>query len=708
MKMIEQRDQEIKEYLQNKEVQERIQKSIQEARAKATVTISQAAKLYNFSESQLREWEKRGLLKTERSSSPVSKGHRQYTPDELYKLAIIRELITAKYTPGDILQEIDEIWDLQISNQQNHASLTISENIQNKQSAPSRYIPIDQRVDYAENEVFWRYFTSQALRLSLMLICENVPDTVAGLVIPLHKKELDEAVYNPKNLSQVGEALIGWLKPNSSFYTFLDATPSFEVPSDFRIQRLMVTEGDPLKEKVLRDNTLIVVQRKVKPLNLSLPLVETIRNLLKPVYKNIDLWRPTFDYGMRDWLYQATDFSSSTDPSDDVLNDLMDIVIQVGGKTVHDEDRWRFCCLLLPDDSTLPLQHRALVVRAQSKRSPYKKLGINVSTVSSHQPGLSLRAYQSGSVIYRPSMSEKDFIIAYREQEDSPRSAIAIPIAREDGLSIAVLYIASDEVEAFSEKDRRVLRLIGKMTEELLLTYNARQQVTGVDLINTPDIVDAAFKNFYSENDFIRDLEELLLDVHLDEENKFPPEKVVSFIAIDIDNQSTVATKYGDRVARNLSKEVGDRIGSHLKLFAKLANRRLYHVFADRYYMLIEDMSLEDARTNAEQIRLALKREYLIDQQRISDGRPKLPDSMLELSNVTVRLGVTSYKYKKLKEVLQRFSYSAVAEVGALITDSLNEVLSIGRQGQDGQEGGNVIISWDEALHGYTRWSPGK
>jgi len=566
-------------------------------------------------------------------------------------------------------------------------------------------IPIDQRVDYAEKEDFWRYFTSQALRLSLMLICENIPDTMAGLVVPLHKGSVD-IVYHPQNLPAVGEALIGWLKLNGSFYTFLDLAPSFEVPSDFRMQPLVVTEDDDLKEDVPQDSTLIVVQRKAKPLNLSLPMVETIQRLLEPVYSNIDLWRPAFDYGTRDWLYQATDFTSSIDPSNDVIDDLMDMVIQLSGNTVHGQDHWRFCCLLLPDDSTLPLQHRSLVVRAQSKRSPYKKLGVRSRSVSSELPGLSLRAYQSGSVIYRPSMSAKDFIIAYREQEEAPRSAIAIPIAREDGLSIAVLYIASDEVDAFSEKDQRVLRFVGKMVEELLLTYSARQQATGklADLINTPDVVDASFKNFYSENDFIRDLETLLADIQGKSESDYKFGEEVSFIAIDIDNQSALATQYGDRVARNLSKEAGERVRSSQKLFEKLANRRLYHVFADRYYLLLKDMSLEDARTNAEQIRLELKKVYRIDQQRISYGKPKLRDSMLELSNVTVRLGVTSYKYEKLKEVLQRFSFeSAVSEVGALITGSLNEVLRMGRP-----EGGDIIISWDHALYGYMTWSPGK
>src|SRR5262245_9304386 len=87
----------IRYHLQSKEVQERIQRHMQDARSKATVTISRASKLFNFSESQLREWEKRGLLKTDRpalsSDSKTSTGHRQYSTDELDKLALIRELM---------------------------------------------------------------------------------------------------------------------------------------------------------------------------------------------------------------------------------------------------------------------------------------------------------------------------------------------------------------------------------------------------------------------------------------------------------------------------------------------------------------------------------------------------------------------------------------------------------------------------------------
>ena len=86
-----------------------------DARSKATVTISKAAGLFEFSESQLREWEKRGLLKSERTALPedsrTSRGHRQFSPDELDKLALIKELMGQGYSISDIPQNVDDIWE---------------------------------------------------------------------------------------------------------------------------------------------------------------------------------------------------------------------------------------------------------------------------------------------------------------------------------------------------------------------------------------------------------------------------------------------------------------------------------------------------------------------------------------------------------------------------------------------------------------------
>ncbi len=113
-------------------------------------------------------------------------------------------------------------------------------------------------------------------------------------------------------------------------------------------------------------------------------------------------------------------------------------------------------------------------------------------------------------------------------------------------------------------------------------------------------------------------------------------------------------------------------------------------------------MSLEDARIRAENLRQALGGEYRLDARRVVMGRPMSRVGLLEIPNVTVRLGVSSYKYIKLKEVLQRYlPESAIASVRALIMFSLDEELELGQR-----EGGNCIFSWDHDIWGYRRWSP--
>src|SRR5438552_13410310 len=149
---------EIIEYLQQKDVQARLQKLMQEARSKATVTISRAANLFNFSESQLREWEKRELLKTERTAlsedGKTSTGHRQFSPNELDKLALIKELLDQGYAVSEIPQNIDDIWEQVKVEQQGQISSINSHHIKHVHEV--KHIPIDTRVGRTNEEVFWR------------------------------------------------------------------------------------------------------------------------------------------------------------------------------------------------------------------------------------------------------------------------------------------------------------------------------------------------------------------------------------------------------------------------------------------------------------------------------------------------------------------------------------------------------------------------
>src|SRR6266516_4561811 len=264
--MYEHNPQIIRTYFQNEDVQERIRQNIQRGRVEATVTIGRAARLFGFTENQLRDWEDHGLLKPFRTTS-----QRQYPPAELEKLAIIKELIDeGGFTPGSIPSEVNEIWNRIESEQYEKTSKSSDEE--------TEHLHLDLRIDSAYEELFLRYYGSHVLRLSLVLICQDIPDSIAGLVLPLHKNDAFTPVRNPVELPKVGESLIGWLGLNQSFYTFLDSAPSFEYPTDFRVIPLQaVTEAAP------EDNTLVIVQRKARSLSLSALAVRTIRRLLAPL-----------------------------------------------------------------------------------------------------------------------------------------------------------------------------------------------------------------------------------------------------------------------------------------------------------------------------------------------------------------------------------------------------------------------------------------
>ncbi len=140
-------------------------------------------------------------MQTERSILPQEgkgpTGHRQYSSAELDKLAIIRELVNqGGYTPGEIPLDVDRLWDRVAGDR----ALPVQVSRASESTFPyqEKQPTIEQRVRNIDQEEFWRYFVSQALRLSLLLICEDIPDTLAGLILPLEDRRLAHSIYLPR------------------------------------------------------------------------------------------------------------------------------------------------------------------------------------------------------------------------------------------------------------------------------------------------------------------------------------------------------------------------------------------------------------------------------------------------------------------------------------------------------------------------------
>lgn len=698
----------IKEYLQRKDAQERIRQNIEHAQAEATVTIGRMAQLFHMKESRIRDLEDRRLLSPWRSKDTT--GQRQYSPSELEKLAVIKELLDqGPYTVGQIPENIADIWASVVEKDGQKVPAVLPGIGQHEFVREADTWPIDKRVNHAYyQELFWRYYASRALWLSVMLIQEDVHFTRACLILPLRQKNAYLLAKHAHDLHNVGESLVGWLGQSHSFYTLLTQAPSFEYPSDFNVYPLKAAE-----EELPTENTLLAIPRLDLPtgeIGLSIPVVETVRRLLAPLYTEVPGWNFYLGRGMRDIVDPFLDVATNPTTQDTILTNLTNLVVRLGGVEQH---RWKFCCILTPSHNYLPFQQRSLAIRAKSHYAPsIYKIGTTAVSPTASVISISLRAYQGGHIIYHHKVTPEDQIIAYREQEE-PGSAIAIPIGGEDDLPMGVLYVAAASADGFNDRDQQVLRIIARMIQELLASYRVRQQASQkfLSLLRNPGIVDPTFDVFASETDFINDVESLLQDIRgmknletfaKDDERQYTTKDSISFFAIDIDGQTGLTDKYGDRVARNLSRAVGQRIQRQLTaLFTNLLDCKLYHVYADRYYLLLNKISLEEARAKAKLLKQALDDSYLVDAVRFFPEQPTPAENLLESPRVTVRVGLGSYTYAKLQEMLGRYStISSLSSTTNLIVGSLDNMLKIGQD-----LGGNNIVSWDYREWSWIPWS---
>ena len=179
-----------------------------------------------------------------------------------------------------------------------------------------------------------------------------------------------------------------------------------------------------------------------------------------------------------------------------------------------------------------------------------------------------------------------------------------------------------------------------------------------------------------------------------------------SFISVDMDRQSSYTRMYGDQLSMNLSKELGERIRNQMGLLlGKQTDYQIYHIYADRFFLLLNGKTLDNAREYAEKLQEALQRNYFVSVMSPSYQQPVR--DRIEFKDITVRLGVTSYKHAKLYEVLKRFPVETqIADMGFNIFYFLELALHTGKE-----EGGGCIVSWyptnSEHAHGRLAvWPP--
>ena len=213
---------------------------------------------------------------------------------------------------------------------------------------------IDGLIESTERHWAWNYFVTQTMHLALALIGEAIPGSASGLILPLQRKRILSTLPFPEDLPKVGRSLVGWVAENGSQHVFLASPPQFTYADDYHIERLSKIQGPTSK-----DDPLLVMPRQIDSDGIESGVVEIIRFLLDFIYQYQEDWYGHFRRQARDAFTPINTSHNGSFSSDPLLNNLMNIIICLGGST-HGQDRWRFCCVLLPQESRLPPQQNCL------------------------------------------------------------------------------------------------------------------------------------------------------------------------------------------------------------------------------------------------------------------------------------------------------------------------------------------------------------
>lgn len=684
------RAQKMLDYLKDPTIQGALQTSLSLISTEVLTGIGQAAKITGLSPTQLRYWEgkRKALLTPQRTHATdhtssqqkeQSQGQRLYSLQDLKRLIIIKKLLDGPFSLVDLA-------DLDIASLIEQAEDFLEREAEKeKKSVKADVVSIHERIIQTERSPFWQYFIPRALYLALCLAFEGKPEGDTGIFLPLEWSEDAPPITSPENLRHLGKTLLGWHQRNDPFYTFLyEKGIAPDYPGSFALLSL-----DKLLPSQYLTNTYIVAERKIAQLIRNRKeSLRTAQRLLHFIQQKSAIWMSVLEQGDHYLVYHAPVFFTSGH-GDPLLREMAEAVVDLGGTTTRagvQVPRWRFCCFLRPEDPFVPVHKRKLIIVAQSAQSPYQHGESNL--VSDPQTSLSLRAYQSGQIMYRSSITSEETVIARRELEEPIHSAIAVPIIDGDGQPEAVLYIVSEEEHAFSEEDRLLLRTIERMVSELVLSYDARQLLVKDlnHIIRQPTIVDRFFEEFVTENAFIERLETLLAQVR---NNKQSNMNTLSFIAIDVDNFSTIVEKYGLGATKDLIRGVGKRILGQTRVLSKRPEDiLLYRIYGDRFYLMLRDIPREKAIALSRELHRSLKHPYQLNvSSSILELNPP-GDNLLRVENITVRLGVTSYSLTMLNSLLEQDP--EVANVRAKMTRALDEALELGKG-----RGGNSIFAWD-------------
>lgn len=685
----------LRAYLQQPAVRARLQGQFQSIQGQLTTSIGQATRILGISEFQARSWEEQGILSPSRSATHVAAskypGQRRYSVDDLFKMAVAQEL-SQEFSLAEIAVLLKR------------DSGVLEEILGHRPPRYTRYL--GEYARYANDVSFWRFFLPRTLHLSLCLLTGTLPQADSGICLPIEDgdnpaQRLASPLENAHELPALGKSLVGWQVPGQPFCVVVDYAPTPRYPE--RLELGQVDQADQALPKTgaywLVRQDIAARFRNTTPKPSEKFARAVAQRLLALAQQQAAQWLPSIQDNGNPITYYSPAFRDGA-LGDQMLTQLAERIVALGGESEHPgragKPRWKFCAILLPYDPLVPLPQQSLVVQAQSSDSPYQ---VGKTTISPASPiPLSLHAFQSSQIVSLKHISPDDpYLYGLNQQEREIYSAIAVPIEREHGQAAGVIYIASEEEAAFSrEEDMLLLRLLGRVAGELLLSYRARSMLVDglAEVVTSPQIVDPFFALFEGENAFVEQLEAWLGEVQALGSTRPPkapgassqpeePLHSLTLAAFDIEDLTGHAYDIGEQGIRNLVRAVGRKLQRLMALyFRKKAGQEvwLYRLYLDRFYLLIKNMEPDEVEPVLCQLYLDVNQDYHIDAARISDeqsipSRPK--KKPIEVTTRLVGIGYTRHDLESMFNHAQGSARPNLAldSVRAKLTIALDEGL---------------------------------
>lgn len=718
----------IQDHLRDTATRKRLYDRFTSARNQLTTSIGEAAKLAAISPEKARYAEVIGILSPSRSHENKEGAHRRYSLGELNRLIVMGDLLERGFSMNEI------------ANFLTRDRTTVDDIVESIQASD-----LATRLREAETAYVQRMLIPRLLYFVQCLLLGDVVDCSIAIVLPVAADSAEAMqpvdVNGVDDLPHVGPSLVGWHSRSHPYCVLFMHEPRMDDATRYELRSVdemcreagvpgvddqptgayLLIEREfahllhvPTANRSRTESETVGAEAASKHPNARSAAYRLLRLLQQPADDEGRTFGHRFSSGGDGMVYSAPEFMSDM-RGDKLLTAITELVVQLGNAVKTDASsqrgRWIFSAILLPDNPLLPPGQQNLVVAAQSEKSPHI-LGVT-QLVQGKNEGLSTMAALSGHVLLRRTVESTNAAVADSGVTGEPGPALALPVLGAYGSVLAVLYIRAKYADGtsthktFTFDDELILRVIGHIIGGVVAgargNYLERNVLAG--MIEEPRNVERFFREFKSANGFWVELEDALQGHPATPSparrvsRPLPgslPSNPITLLAVDIDGHSNLVNIYGSITARHLVRAVGRRIagqplltGSPLMSASDRPANNLYHMYGDRFYLLLENSSESGAFSFARNLRSLLAGGYMLELSSDSDGR-SVPTTKFTLDEVSVRIMVIHYDTETLQRMLSSVrtdhrarpsqAHEPTQYVISLITSALDAGLSQGKQ----------------------------